>query len=207
MPSAAPKVQLAQYLDYADVMTYDFHGAFETNGPTNFQAPLFDSPLSPAVGTGFTVNNAINSWLNNGFPANKLNLGIAFYGRGWTGVPNNGANGLYQLVTGATAPFPFSQEAGVVDYKELETAGKLNNNVYFDPTSDSAWVYDGTNFYGLDVPYSLQYKLAFMQQKGLAGVMMYSLEDDDASSTLLNAATGLGTTNGSFTPAGAAPQQ
>jgi len=199
--------QLAQYLDYADVMTYDFHGAFETNGPTNFQAPLFDSPLSPAVGTGFTVNNAINSWLNNGFPANKLNLGIAFYGRGWTGVPNNGANGLYQSVTGATAPFPFSQEAGVVDYKELETAGKLNNNVYFDPTSDSAWVYDGTNFYGLDVPYSLQYKLAFMQQKGLAGVMMYSLEDDDASSTLLNAATGLGTTNGSFTPAGAAPQQ
>lgn len=30
--------QLAQYLDYADVMTYDFHGAFETNGSTNFQA-------------------------------------------------------------------------------------------------------------------------------------------------------------------------
>ena len=106
-------------------------------------------------------------------------------------MPDNGTHGLYQAVTGATAPFPVSQEAGVVDYKELVSAGTLTNNTYFDPTSDSAWVYDGTNFWGLEIPFSLKYKLAYIQQKGLGGVMMYSLENDDSNSSLLNAATGI----------------
>jgi|GEM_PF-676895 len=183
--------QLAQYLDYADLLSYDFHGAFETNGPTNLQAPLFDAPASPAFGTGFTVDSAITSWINKGFPANKLNLGVAFYGRGWTGVPDAGSHGLYRSVNGATAPFSLSQQAGVVDYKELEAAGILSsNNLFFDQTTDTSWVYDGENFYGIDIPFSLQYKRAYIKQKGLAGVMMYSLEDDDSSNSLFNAAIG-----------------
>jgi GH18 family chitinase/glycerophosphoryl diester phosphodiesterase len=181
--------QIAQYLDYGDVMAYDFHGAFETNGPTNFQSPVFDSPASPAFGTAFTIQDALLNWIDHGFPANKLNLGVAFYARGWTGVPDGGTHGLYQSVTGATAPFPYSQEAGVADYKELEAAGELNN-VYFDPTSAGAWVYDGTNFFGLEVPYSLEYKLSYIHQMGLGGIMMYALENDDASNSLFNAAVG-----------------
>lgn len=192
-PSDIANVQvgsLSQYLDFADLMAYDYHGAFETNGPTNFQAPLFDSPTSPAHGTKFTIDDSVNSWISNGFPANKLNLGIAFYGRGWTGVPDNGTHGLYQTVTGPTAAFQYSQQPGVVDYKEFESAGTFTNNLYFDPTSDSSWVYDGTNFWSIETPFSLKYKYAYIMQKGLGGVMMYSLEDDDANSTLMNAATG-----------------
>ncbi len=192
-PSDIAKVQvgsISQYLDFADLMSYDYHGAFETNGPTNFQAPLFDSPSSPAFGTQFDIDDSVNNWINNGFPASKLNLGIAFYGRGWTGVPDGGTNGLYQSVTGATAPFTYSQEAGVADWKELQSAGVLASSQYFDPNSASSWVYDGTNFWGIETPYSLMYKVAYIQQKGLGGVMMYSLEDDDVYSTLMNAATG-----------------
>jgi GH18 family chitinase len=192
-PSDIAKLQvssLSQYLDFADIMTYDYHGAFETSGPTNFQAPLFDSPASPAYGKQFTINDSVNKWINSGFPANKLNLGVAFYGRGWTGVPDKGTHGLYQAVTGPTAAFQYSQQPGVVDYKELEAAGALANHLYFDPTSDSSWVYDGTNFWSIETPFSLKYKYKYLMQKGLGGVMMYSLEDDDASSTLLNAATG-----------------
>jgi GH18 family chitinase len=74
-------------------------------------------------------------------------------------------------------------------YKELESAGKLAN-VYFDPNSQSSWVYDGTNFWSIETAQSLAYKRQYIKDKGLAGIMMYSLEADDASSTLLNAATG-----------------
>ena len=181
---------IASYLDFADLMAYDYHGAFETKGPTNAQAPLFDSPNSPSAGKQLTIDASVNNWLNRGFPAGKLNLGVAFYGRGWTGVPDNGTHGLYQSVTGASPAFPYSQQTGVVDYKELESAGKFTNNLYFDPTTDSSWVYDGTNFWGIETPLSLKFKYAYLMQKGLGGVMIYSLEDDDASSTLLNAATG-----------------
>jgi GH18 family chitinase/lysophospholipase L1-like esterase len=181
--------QIAQYLDWADIMAYDMHGAFETNGPTNFQAPLFDSPSSPAFGSGLTVNDAISHYLDFGFPSSQINLGIPFYGRGWTGVPANATYGLYQSVNGATNAFPFSQQPGVADYKELESAGEFNN-IYFDETVDSTWAYDGTNFYSIETPYSIAYKLQYMQSKGLGGVMMFSLEDDDASTTLVNSATG-----------------
>jgi GH18 family chitinase/glycerophosphoryl diester phosphodiesterase len=181
--------QIAQYLDFADVMAYDFHGAFETTGPTNYQAPLYDASVSPAFGTGFTADAAITNWLNGGFPANQLVLGIPTYARGWTGVPAGTTNGLYQSVTGATAPFQFSQEAGVADYKELEAAGELNN-IYADPVTESTYAYDGTNFYGLDTPFSISWKRYYAQQKGLAGMFLYALEDDDSTSTLVNATFG-----------------
>jgi GH18 family chitinase len=191
-PSDIDKLQLAQVsqsLDMANIMTYDMHGAFEASGPTNFQAPLYDSPSSPAFRSGLTVDDAINHYLVRGFPANKITLGVPLYGRGWTGVPDNGKHGLYQSVTGPTAAFPFSQQEGVAMYKELAAAGKLAN-VLFDESSGGSWVYDGSNFISIESPRSLTVKRQYIKNKGLAGVMMYSLEADDPSSTLLNAATG-----------------
>ncbi|MFL5702228.1 MAG: glycoside hydrolase family 18 protein, partial [Ktedonobacteraceae bacterium] len=45
------KIQLnkiGQYLDWINLMTYDYHGPWETNGPTNFNAPLYGSPNDPS---------------------------------------------------------------------------------------------------------------------------------------------------------------
>jgi GH18 family chitinase len=170
-------------------MSYDMHGAWETTGPTNFQAPLYDSGSSPAAGSGLTVNDAVNHYLVSGFPNDKLIMGVPLYGRGWTGVADNGAHGLYQTATGPTAAYSYSQQAGVAMYKELESAGKLTN-VYFDPNAQSTWVYDGTNLWSIETAQSLAYKRQYIKDKVLAGIMMYSLEADDPSSTLLNAATG-----------------
>jgi len=191
-PSDINKIQvsqIAQYLDFGDVEAYDFHGAWETAGPTNYQAPLYDTPSSPAYGTGFTADAAITNWLNGGFPANQLVLGIPTYARGWTGVPSGSTNGLYQSVTGATAPFQYSQQAGVADYKELEAAGELNH-IYYEPVTESTFAYDGTNFYGTETPWSIGWKRYYAQSKGLAGMFLYSLEDDDSTSALVNAAFG-----------------
>ncbi|MEN3304578.1 MAG: chitinase [Micromonosporaceae bacterium] len=191
-PSDINNIEVAsvsQYLDFGDVMSYDMHGAWETTGPTNFQAPLYDSSSSPAAGSGLTVNDAINHYLMSGFPSDKLIMGVPLYGRGWTGVPDNGAHGLYQTATGPTDAYSYSQQPGVAMYKELESAGKLAN-VYFDPNSQSSWVYDGTNLWSTETAQSLAYKRQYIKDKGLAGVMMYSLEADDPSSTLVNAATG-----------------
>jgi GH18 family chitinase len=191
-PSDIDKVQvakLAETLDMVNVMTYDMHGAWEADGPTNSQAPLYESASSPAEGTGLTVNDAINHYLMQGLPAGKISMGVPFYARGWTGVPDKTKHGLYQSVTGPTEPFQFSQQAGVAMYKELKAAGKLNK-VYFDQTSKSSWAYDGSNFYTIESPESLKAKRQYIKAKGLGGVMMYSLEADDSSSTLLKAATG-----------------
>jgi GH18 family chitinase len=180
--------QIGQYLDLANVMSYDMHGGWEPQGPTNFQAPLFDSPRSPAAGGRLTADAAIHGYLNGGFPANKLTLGVPFYARGWAGVPANDTSGLYQPATGLTEPYAFSQAAGVAMYKELAAAGKLND-VHFDRETKGSWVHDGTNFYSVESPLSLTAKRRYIKSTGLAGVMMYSLESDP-SGTLLKAATG-----------------
>lgn len=54
-------------------MTYDFHGAWD-NAPLGFNAPLFSDD-------NLNVDFAVNYWLKNGCPAEKLNLGLATYGR------------------------------------------------------------------------------------------------------------------------------
>ena len=206
--SAIQTNQIGNYLDYADVMTYDMHGAWEATGPTNFQDPLHNSPSDPSAaippGTAkYNIDTAITAWttglpaynIPGGFPANKLVMGFPFYYRGWTGVSAGSNHGLYQSATGPSAAFSTTQTAGVADYKELASAGLTNNanDDFFDPTTQASWIYDGTNFYTGDTPQSIAAKTQDITSSGLAGAMMFSLDGEDSGDTLLNAiASGLG---------------
>src|SRR5690606_28352694 len=108
--------QYHQYLDYINVMTYDFHGGWDSR--TNHHSALFASPADPSTGDTAFYNSdgAIQAFLDRGVPASKLNLGIGVYGRGWTGVPG-GDNGLYQ--SGSAAPRTYA--AGIEHLKVTRT--------------------------------------------------------------------------------------
>lgn len=223
VPSGQDKITQIQtnlvgtYLDYADVMTYDMHGAWETTGPTNFQSPLHNSPSDPSAtippgSKKYNIDTAIQAWtsglsdygITGGFPVSKLVLGIPFYYRGWTGVTAGSNHGLYQSATGPSAAFSFTQTPGVADYKELVTAGLIGNAAYnfFDTTTQSSWIYNGTSFYTGDTPQSIGVKTTYIKNNGMAGAMVYSLEGDDANATLFKAvANGLpGNTGTTPTP-------
>jgi chitinase len=222
VPSGQDKIakiqtnQIGNYLDYADVMTYDMHGGWETTGPTNFQDPIYNSPNDPsaAVPPGsekYNIDTAIKAWTSGlsddnivgGFPAGKIVMGFPFYYRGWTGVPAGSNHGLYQTATGPTAAFPYTQTAGVVDYKELVTAGVVGNpsDNFYDPTTQASWIYDGTNFYSGDTPQSIAAKTTYIKNNNLAGAMVFSLDAEDTGDTLLNAiSTGLPGGSGGGTP-------
>ncbi|WP_052888761.1 glycosyl hydrolase family 18 protein [Thermogemmatispora carboxidivorans] len=214
VPSGQDKImqiqtdQIGNYLDYADVMTYDMHGAWESSGPTNFQDPLYTSPQDPSASippgqAKYSIDTSIQAWISGlsaysipgGFPASKLVMGFPFYYRGWTGVAAGSTHGLYQSATGASPSFSYSQTPGIAFYKELAAAGLTSNASvnFFDPTTQASWIYDGTNFYTGDTPQSIAAKTTYLKNKGLAGAMMFSLEDEDSADTLLNAiVNGLG---------------
>jgi GH18 family chitinase len=63
--------------------------------------------------------------------------------------------------------------------------------VFWDPVAKSSWIYDGSNFFSVETPQSLSAKRQYIHDRGLAGVMMYSLEADAPTTTLLKAATNL----------------
>ncbi|MBT2544469.1 glycoside hydrolase [Streptomyces sp. ISL-44] len=191
--------KIGAYLDYANIMTYDMHGAWDSDGPTYHQSPLYSpagDPTDPiAPGTQkYSIDNAIDSWIDGnpaygitgGFPANKLTLGYEFYYRGWKGVPAGTNNGLAQSATGASAARPTSQQAGIANYKELGGIVDNSASTFWDDQAKASYFYkDGEFFTGLNQK-SIQARVDYGKQRGLAGAMMYSLLGLDNNTTLLN---------------------
>jgi chitinase len=168
--------QYHQYLDFINVMTYDFHGAFEPR--TNHHSALFASPNDPSTGNVkfYNSNDAIEAFLARGVPASKLNLGIGFYGRGWTNVPNVN-NGLYQ--TGSAAPGTY--ESGIEDYKVLKDRP---GTIYTDANARATWKYDGNTFWSYDTPAMITEKMNYVKVQNLGGAFFWEFSGDDAQGTL-----------------------
>ena len=194
--------QIAQYLTFGDVMSYDLYGAWNATGPTDEQNPLFANPNSPETpvtgGTEtYSIDNAMKAWtagdpaygISGGFPANKLTVGVPFYYRGWTGVSAGSNHGLYQTASGPSAGMTYSGNVpGVAMYKELTGVVANSADTYWDPVTDSAYFYDGTNFYGGESAQSIQTQANYVHCNGYGGFMMFSLYDLDPGATLFNAA-------------------
>lgn len=168
------------YLDFINVMTYDFHGAWDPQ--TNHHSALFDSPADPSTGDQkfYNSNDAMEAFLSRGVPASKLNLGIGYYGRGWTGVAS-GNNGLYKSASGAA---PGTYEAGIEDWKVLKN---LNWPVYTDSVAKATWISNGSTFWSVDTPAMVTEKMGYVKTQGLGGAFFWEFSGDDAQGTLTKA--------------------
>jgi chitinase len=175
---------ISAQLNYINIMTYDFFGAWAATGPTAFHSPLnawTGMPSTPPL-NHYYGDYAVQLWKTGGAPASKLLLGVGFYGRGWTGVPNIN-NGLNQSATG---PAPCSGfvgcEAGITDYKYLVTKG--HPKFYGGGTM---WTYNGTEFWSYDDATTIGSKMSYVNSQALGGAFAWSLDGDDSTATLLTA--------------------
>ncbi|MBB5017180.1 chitinase [Chitinivorax tropicus] len=180
--------EYSKYLDWVNVMTYDFFGAWVPSGPAQFHSHLYRDPAAPNTGdqAAYNVNDAVQALVNAGMPRVKLNVGIPFYGRGWRGVaagPNG--NGLYQSAGGAAAG---TYEAGIEDYKVLKSR---SGSRFYHPVTKQLWLYNGNEFWSYDDPTVIGTKLNYINQQNLGGAFTWSLDGDDPQGTLLNAVSAL----------------
>lgn len=168
-----------QYVDAILVMSYDFHGGWDPT--TNHHSPLYGASGDPSTGDIrlYNTHDAMQAFLDRGVPAHKLNLGIGFYGRGWTGV-GSANNGLYRPGTQA----PGTYEAGIEDYKVLKLLGWPS---YRDNEAKAHWIYNGTTFWSYDDPVAIQEKMDYVRDHGLGGAFLWELSGDDAQGTLSSA--------------------
>jgi chitinase len=156
-----------QYVDYIQLMTYDIHGSWDSI--TGMNAPLYRDPES-GFSWEWSVQDTIRLFLNQGVPANKLIMGIPFYGRAYNQVTNHN-NGLYQSFTGG---------GSALSYANLE-ANYVNNNGftrYWEPDSKVPWLFNGSQFISYDDTESIGYKTSFIKANSLGGVMMWELSQD-----------------------------
>lgn len=166
-------------LTFATVQGYDLHGAYEET--TNHQSALH-SPQGDPSPERFSVDKAIDTYLANGAPARELVLGVPFYGRGWTGVPDRN-NGLFQTSAG---PAPATHTDGYEDYKVLKS--KLDSyTLHRDEQAGFAWLFDGNTFWTFDDPVEIARKMEYVNGNGLGGAMIWSLDGDTADGELMTA--------------------
>lgn len=165
---------IASTVDWINLMSYDFHGPWDTS--TNFNAPLFRTSTDPAD-AGLNVDAAVQTYLSSGVPAEKLVLGVPFYGPGWSGVPDVD-HGLYQPVSGAA---PGTWEAGSYDFKDIREKYMSDEKRYWDPEAYVPWLYDPQSkvFISYDDAQSLQAKAGYARDMGMAGVMIWEISQGD----------------------------
>uniref|UniRef100_T1GD51 Uncharacterized protein n=1 Tax=Megaselia scalaris TaxID=36166 RepID=T1GD51_MEGSC len=167
---AGPSYDIAAislHLDLINLMTYDLHGSWES--VTGMNSPLYSS--GP-----FSIEKAVNYWLNNGAPASKLTVGLAAYGRTFT-LANPSNNGLGAPSVGAGTAGQFTREGGFLGYNEI--CLDKSWNVKWDQQESVPYAYQGNQWVGYDNPQSIAAKAQFALSKNLAGVMIWSIETDD----------------------------
>jgi chitinase len=177
--------KVAKLIDWFNLMTYDFAGSWSP--VTNFNAPLYPAK-DRAAGKSSNVDAAVTGYLDAGVPADKVVVGVPFYGRAWGGVKDeNGA--LFQ-------PHSAASPRGSWEYRDLAASyiGKVER--HWHDEAKVPWLFDAKKglMISYDDPESLRLKAEYVKKKKLGGVMIWELSADDKESSLLKALQcGLGT--------------
>ncbi|GAM28163.1 hypothetical protein SAMD00019534_113390, partial [Acytostelium subglobosum LB1] len=188
--------QVKEAVDYANVMTYDFHGAFDQPGPSDFLAALDITPQDPyynnaTLGKYDTVD-AMNAWLKVGFEKSQLAIGVPLYGRSVTVAQMGDTNGLWQPITGC--PTGEFDDTGLFDYRciinnecygtslpadtiIIQAANNPNANYSQEPIGYSA---QSNFFISFDDAQTAVAKAKYVVAQGFGGVMMWTFSGDVA---------------------------
>ncbi|XP_034550755.1 chitinase-3-like protein 1 [Notolabrus celidotus] len=168
--------QISMQLDFINVLTFDLHGPWEE--VTGHHSPLF--PGSEETGDNMYLNadSALNYWIDQGAPAEKLTMGIAFYGRAFSlssnstdvGAPADGPGeeGCYTGEEGFWA----SYETCI--YLEGVKTQRISDQQVPYATTENQWV-------GFDDETSLATKAGYLTKNNFGGAFVWSLDLDDFS--------------------------
>jgi chitinase len=182
-PAALPRFEmarLAEIVDFINLMTYDYHTAGRI---AHFNAPLDAAPGDPRP--DLNVMATVDAYLAEGIPAERLVLGVPFFGYGYGGVPAEDA-GLFQEaeVTGFEGPdTPRPPWVGAVRFHRIAEAKAAGFRRHWQPHAGVPWLYHaGTRTWiTYDDAESLALKADLVVERGLGGIMIWELSGDDGT--------------------------
>jgi chitinase len=173
-------LSLSKYADYLLIMSYEFRGQWDP--VTGHNASLYANPMDRISNTSpdyrrtrVNVHDGIRKYLSAGVPADKIVLGVPFYGRGYSGAALSN-NGLFQPFTGI--PAGTWDGTGVFSYPDcLAFPGRE----FWDDRSRASWKFDGKMFLSYESPRAIIGKIEYIKQHRLAGIMAWELSADSSN--------------------------
>lgn len=182
--------KIHQHFDFINILAFDFLTPIRNPQEADYTAPLYfkdDGNRLPHYNVDFQVNH----WIHNGCPADKLNLGIATYGRAWKMSIKSGLSGR-PIVEDTEGP----ADAGVITKKPgllstSEICLKLKDRKSLRKVFDKEQKYGNYAFNPVDIngkggiwisfddPQFVGIKAEYVKLMRLGGVALFDLVNDD----------------------------
>jgi len=174
--------ELYKYLDLVHIMAYDYHGSWDEK--TGHNAPLRAKPGAVGNDLDFTVESTWKTLMAKGAVASKTVMGVPFYGRSFNLInPHDARMGARATKTGFSGPY--IKENGFLGYNEIcemlseEVGDQQEWTREWDDYSAAPFAYNGIKWVGYDDEDSIGKKVQFAMGKGMAGIMVWSVDTDD----------------------------
>ncbi|MDB5017232.1 MAG: chitinase [Mucilaginibacter sp.] len=160
-----------QYLDYVNLMTYDYSGGKIASHHTALYA-------SKAYKAHNNADEGVTLFMAAGVPANKLVMGIAFYGH--SSILIDGAKGLGDSIA------TYSKGLGYTAIKD-SILKRPGFKIHRDRHAKADYLYNPATrqFITFDDEWSVKKKCKYAKRKKMAGVMFWEY-DSDLNGYLLN---------------------
>ncbi|RYN58904.1 hypothetical protein AA0114_g1804 [Alternaria tenuissima] len=176
---------LWKYVSWINLMSYDLHGSWDAPG-------TYIGPYVFAHTNKTEIKESLDLFWRMGVPADRINLGIGFYGRSYTLEDANcnkpgckhSAPGVAGQCTG---------ESGILSFAEIESYIKrFNLEKIYDKEAGVKYLAWGSNnqWVSYDDEETLQDKVDFAKEQGLLGLFVWSIDLDDTDHTALKALLG-----------------
>ncbi|KAG6463063.1 chitinase-3-like protein 2 [Manduca sexta] len=169
--------QLNMYVDYVNIMTYDFHYYTKYTPFTGLNSPLYPRPMEQFYLASLNINYTVHMYLNKGLDKSKIVVGIPTYGHTFMLVnPDNPSIGSPASGFGSLGQMGFVNYPDVCMYLRGSGDGA---QVVFDNATRVPYMYKDREWVSYDTPQSVMDKANYIKEKGLRGAMIYSLNADD----------------------------
>ncbi|CAH4028204.1 unnamed protein product [Pieris brassicae] len=194
---------LNKYLDWMNLLTYDYHSAFEP--AVNHHAPLYplEEPNEYSVDNELNIDYTIKFYLENGASPDKLVLGIPTYGRSYT-LFNADAVEIGSPADGPGEQGDATREKGYLAFYEICEALKSSKKkraidseedseeeseeeeeeqewtvMHPNPKAMGPVAYKGNQWVGYDDIDIVKKKGEYVAENALGGIMFWSIDNDD----------------------------
>lgn len=179
-------IQIANQIDFFNVMTYDLHGTWDSTDK-------FIGPVINAHTNLTEIDQTMDLMWRNNIDPSKINLGLGFYGRSFTLTDPSCTSPGCPFSSGGT-PGACTDSAGTLSYAEIEREIAAGAKVTLDSSAAVKIVtWGGDQWVSYDDQETLKMKIDYANSKCLGGTMVWAVSTDDAqgsAAAALSASTG-----------------